>query len=338
MGLRSITLAALAVMAMGAGEPGVMPAFRLGLPVVCRVGEDCLVQKLVDLDPGPGRSDYRCGTLTTDGHDGIDLRVRTLTDMRAGVAVIAAAPGRVLRTRDGEPDISVRDRGNLAGRDAGNSVIIDHGGGWQTQYSHLRNGSVAVRPGEVVRGGARLGLIGMSGNAEFPHLHFTVRRDGRPIDPFTAKVAPGDCRTSGRALGLWTPEAGQALRYQPTTLIAAGIGRSAPSASVVDRDGADDSLGAGDPLLIWAQVIGAIPGDTQRFQLRGPDARLILDRSQPVERGGLYWLAFSGRRPPPGGWPAGVYHGRYQYLRGSTVLFEREISSRIPGTDLSRSR
>ena len=45
---------------------------RLIVPMACDVGKTCLIQKLVDHDSGPGRRDHRCGTLTTDGHDGID--------------------------------------------------------------------------------------------------------------------------------------------------------------------------------------------------------------------------------------------------------------------------
>jgi hypothetical protein len=332
MRLNRTIMAALLWLAMGDAPipaASLASALRLGVPVRCQIGEACLVQKLFDLDPGPGRSDYRCGTLTTDGHDGIDLRVRTLADMRFGVAVISASPGRVLRTRDGEPDISVRDRGNLHGRDAGNSVIIDHGNGWQTQYSHLRNGSVTVRPGDQVRGGQPIGLIGMSGNAEFPHLHFTVRQNGLAIDPFIGTRGPADCKASSRQTTLWTPEAERALRYQPTMLIAAGISRSAPRDTVVDHDGADGSTGTTDPLLLWAQIIGAVPGDMQRFQIRGPDSRLIVNNDQPVGRGGLYWLGYAGHRPPPGGWPTGIYSGRYQYVRGKLVLFERDIRARI---------
>ena len=72
--------------------------------------------------------------------------------MRAGVRVVAAAGGVVKATRDGMTDVSVRDTGPeaVAGREAGNGVLIEHGGGWQTQYSHLRSGSVSVEPGERV--------------------------------------------------------------------------------------------------------------------------------------------------------------------------------------------
>ena len=50
--------------------------------------------------------------------------MRTMADMRTGFAVVAAAPGTVLRTRDGEPDRSVDEQAVVDGKDAGNAVVI----------------------------------------------------------------------------------------------------------------------------------------------------------------------------------------------------------------------
>jgi hypothetical protein len=140
-------------------------AVELGLPVDCTPGRDCFIQNYVDNDPGPGRRDYACGPLSYDGHVGTDFRVPDRAAMLRGVAVVAAAPGVVRATRDGMADISIRETGReaVAGREAGNSVLIDHGDGWETQYSHLRRDSVRVHPGDRVKAGAVLGLIGLSG-------------------------------------------------------------------------------------------------------------------------------------------------------------------------------
>ena len=58
-------------------------------------------------------------------------------------------------------------------------MLIDHGGGWRTQYCHMRQGSVRVRKGDRVRDRQRLGTIGLSGKTEFPHLHLSVRFRGK---------------------------------------------------------------------------------------------------------------------------------------------------------------
>jgi D-3-phosphoglycerate dehydrogenase len=56
------------------------------------------------------------------------------------------------------PDTGLR--GEIAGRECGNGVVIAHEDGWETQYCHMRRGSVAVQPGERVARGQTLGLVG----------------------------------------------------------------------------------------------------------------------------------------------------------------------------------
>src|SRR4051794_27387255 len=174
--MNSSAIACLAVLAAWSGIAPAAPS--LALPIACEMGKSCVLQNYVDHDPGPGSRDYRCGHLTYDSHKGTDIRVIDLPAFRRGVPVLAAAAGRVRAVRDGMPDVSVRDpsAAPVAGREAGNSVVIEHGEGWETQYAHLRKGSVAVRPGDRVEGGQPLGMTGLSGNTEFPHLHFEVRR------------------------------------------------------------------------------------------------------------------------------------------------------------------
>lgn len=301
----------------------------LALPVDCIVGQTCLIQKLFDHDPGPDRRDYRCGLLTTNGHDGIDIRLRTMADMRTGFAVLAAAPGTVLRTRDGEPDISVEDRAGLDGKDAGNAVVIDHGGGWQTQYSHLRQNSIGVRPGQRIASGERIGLVGLSGNSEFPHLHFTVRHHGEAVDPFIGTAAPPVCYAEAQVAGLWTAAAAHSLAYQPTAAIAAGLASTVPPKPVADRDPPPMLAGRQAPLILWVDAIGARAGDQQSFTIRGPNRQIVHEQQSLVEGGGLSWFAYSGKRPPAAGWPRGRYTGRYILKRGSIIVARIETSGLI---------
>ncbi len=101
-------------------------------PVDCPLEVGCLIQKYVDGDAGPEYVDYRCGRLSSPGHRGTDFRLPRLADMARGVAVVAAAAGVVTAVRDGMDDVNVNDidRDTIKGRDAGNLVMIDHGGGW----------------------------------------------------------------------------------------------------------------------------------------------------------------------------------------------------------------
>lgn len=86
-----------------------------------------------------------------------------------GALVIAAGSGRVVK----------------AGwfSTYGQCVIIDHGGGVQTLYGHMIQGSIKVRVGQRVSSGQALGNIGSTGNVTGPHLHFEVRINGRRVNP-----------------------------------------------------------------------------------------------------------------------------------------------------------
>ena len=63
----------------------------------------------------------------------------------------------------------------------GNVVTIDHGNGYKTRYAHLAD--IAVSRGRIVKKGARIGDVGVSGNSFAPHLHYEVRVDGQKVDP-----------------------------------------------------------------------------------------------------------------------------------------------------------
>ena len=100
----------------------------------------------------------------------------------AGTPVIAPGGGRVVfagRVRPG--------RIGWLGR-VGNVVVLDHGGGMATAYGHLSR--TDVRVGQRVARGARLGLVGQTGWAMVPQLHYELwRRVGgrwRPTDPLYA--------------------------------------------------------------------------------------------------------------------------------------------------------
>ena len=63
----------------------------------------------------------------------------------------------------------------------GNTVILDHGFGYQTLYAHLYK--ALVRKGQKVRRSDIIALVGNTGKSTGPHLHYEVRLNGRPIDP-----------------------------------------------------------------------------------------------------------------------------------------------------------
>jgi len=97
----------------------------------------------------------------TQMHEGVDI------SNRMGTLIVAPADGII-------SDI---------GSDwvHGKILVISHGFGMITRYSHLDK--VLVRVGQKVKRGDKIGEVGMSGKTTGPHLHYEVRLNGIPVNP-----------------------------------------------------------------------------------------------------------------------------------------------------------
>jgi hypothetical protein len=322
-GLATIAVAgmhsAIHAQALQAGDAPV-----LELPVDCDLSTECSIQKYFDHDPTDARLDYACGRLSLDGDTGTDFRVPDYPAMEAGVAVVAAAPGVVRAIRDGMDDISVNEIGREAidGREAGNAVVLVHGGGWETQYSHLMKGSVTVKEGDRVETGQMLGLIGLSGNTEFPHVEFSVRRNGEAVDPFTG---PGRLQACGEpGAPLWSGPALAQMPYRATVFLSGGFATGRPNADLARKgEYGDVEFNRASPALVyWVDVSGVEAGDEELFTLQAPNGDTISRHENRMERSNISWFGFSGARPPQGGWPAGTYEARYMLSRDGAILID----------------
>ena len=104
------------------------------------------------------------GEVRRDGHthNGVDFPAP------AGTPIFATAAGKVIKS----------------GHDAasGNFVIIDHGDGTTSSYSHMQAAS-ALKAGDVVTPDTKLGGVGSTGRSTGPHLHMVVRQGGKTVDP-----------------------------------------------------------------------------------------------------------------------------------------------------------
>lgn len=83
--------------------------------------------------------------------------------------VLSPADGVVHEVADGIPDNAIGDM-NLS-KNWGNTVVIWHSHGLCSQLSHLKKGSIVVKPGQSVRKGEQVGRCGNSGRSPYPHLH-----------------------------------------------------------------------------------------------------------------------------------------------------------------------
>jgi murein DD-endopeptidase MepM/ murein hydrolase activator NlpD len=71
----------------------------------------------------------------------------------------------------------------------GRLVRIRHDEVYQSSYAHLARIAADLEPGTVVADGQIIGYVGASGRATGPHLHFTLYRDGEPVDPLRERAA-----------------------------------------------------------------------------------------------------------------------------------------------------
>ncbi len=271
---------------------------RLALPIPWGSNDSCSIQNYVDLEPGPGLRDFGCGRLTYDGHRGTDFQLRDLARMKAGVPVLSAASGVVVAVRDEMVDTGKRgyDAAGKTDRALGNAVVLEHVGGWTTFYGHLRQGSVRVRPGDRVAQGQKLGEVGLSGNTEFPHLHFEVRRKGAVIDPFTGAGPGSTCGDTSRSL--WDSDSRDRLPYTPTGVVCTGWSVSPPDRSTLleDCDRQVEVSAVSPAILAWIELYGLQRDDALRMTLSGPDGARLAETMAVLEKkagGGK----FSGRWP-----------------------------------------
>lgn len=293
----------------------------LQFPVDCILGDTCYIQQYMDRDPSEGHQDYTCAGLSYDGHKGTDFALPDRVAMAAGVDVLAAAKGRVRGFRDGMADTGYTPEtaSAIEGKECGNGVVLVHPGGWETQYCHLKQGSVTVANGQEVQAGEVLGQIGQSGRAEFPHLHISVRQNGDPVDPFDPDGTV-TCDSPGDST-LWAdPPA-----YQPGGIISAGI---------TDHIPAYDDIKAGtvampllpakaDALVVFGFTFGTRKDDVVRLQITGPDGTVISQDTVLERPHAQAFRAVGKRRRGSVGWPAGVYEGTATLLRGEKVISTR---------------
>ncbi len=293
----------------------------LSLPIDCELGQSCHVQQYVDRDPGPGVRDFSCGELTYEGHKGTDFALKTMADMERGVNVLAAADGQVRGMRDGVADVAytASNAAGTSGRECGNGVVIRHPDGWETQYCHMKSGSITVRSGDKVTRGTILGQVGLSGKTQFPHVHLSVRKDGKVVDPF----APVMAQTCGQVdSDLWDHK----IPYVPGGLINVGFSDRIPSFEAV-KDGTaaqpqltPDAKG----LVLFVYAYGGRSGDIISLQIIGPKGK-ILDTEVELDKDQAQFFRATGRRLKTNRWPAGDYTGTVRLMRGDDELGQQQV-------------
>lgn len=275
--------------------PAFAEAPSLGWPVACAEGQNCWTVNHVDQDTSPAAQDFHCGHLTYDGHDGTDIAVRDFATVQSGIDVRAAADGKVVRVRN-DIDDHHGTQADLAAakqseKECGNLVSLLHADKWVTEYCHMKKGSVSVSMGQTVKKGTKLGQVGQSGLAEFPHLHFSLRHNNAVIDPFTGKGVSG-CATASR--GLWERD----VPYEGVKIYAAGFSDKALETSAISLNAeSPQTLPAASPALVfWVSLYGLEAGDKITMTLQGPDGKIFAQSAETAAKTKIRYFHYTGKK------------------------------------------
>lgn len=294
-------------------------------PVDCTPGSDCWVARYVDRGNQDGSLDYRCGQRTQDKHNGTDIVLPSMADMERGVAVRAAARGRVLAVRDGMPDIVVTDerREKILKQGCGNIIILGHANGWRTRYCHLKKDSLLVKKGDRVDAGQAIALVGLSGLTEFPHLHFMVHRnDGaeilRYVDPFDGGTFEDDqCNVSPEnTSAFWA----MTVPYQPSAVMPPVIDTVRRTRKTMWEPQPTTLSTNSLMLIVQARGFHALEGDEWRIRLMDPNGQIRVNRTITQRISRQLIEAFAGLRIPANGFAEGRWAASVELMRGGRTI------------------
>ncbi|MET9345615.1 M23 family metallopeptidase [Streptomyces termitum] len=191
------------------------------------------------------KAPFPCGQKWTYSHHSAEVRqaldfIRSDGGATAGTPVLASASGTAYRYS--QPS------------GAGNYVVIDHGGGWQTYYFHLSAYSVAH--GEAVSQGRQIGTTGSTGNSSGAHIHYEqlYNGTGQSIVINGASLAPYPGSYGSKSLTSDNGCGGTPTKYWVDTF-AAATGYAGPNST--DAQGV---LNAGTNYVyckVWGRQIGS---------------------------------------------------------------------------------
>lgn len=151
---------------LSVGQQLFIPGAKLDKDVLRRAMGDTFINPL---KVSGWRLTSRCGwradpfTGVKQYHNGLDMAISQ------GTPIYAALSGKVAAS--GWSNVY------------GNYVIIDHGNGYQSLYGHMYKKLCTLN--QEVSTGTKIGLVGSTGYSTGPHLHFTVYKNGKVVDPLT---------------------------------------------------------------------------------------------------------------------------------------------------------
>ncbi len=238
---------------------------EMQFPVSCRLNENCWV-------------------INSD-KQGTDIAIKSISQMEKGIPVLSAEHGTVVFVQKDEQNNTKY----------GNAVIIEHNNEWKTLYGHLKKGSILVKAGDFARKGSQIAELGMSGEVEFPQMHFAVFKDGALSEP------------------LWSPPVKEGLKPVDFAIVNTGISIEKPEPGKI-RQGSYNGveiLNDAPFVYLWAYGFNFKEGDFLKFDLYNPGDEKILSEVVKADRDYKEAFFTAGPVPPE----TGAHRVKTEFIR-----------------------
>ncbi len=309
----------------------------LSSPVNCTDAQ-CFIQRMPDQLSGSEYQDYQCSSFSSNGYKSTDIRVKRATELVKKIPVMASLDGVVDAVRDGMPDgIFTGDKAAfIKGKECGNGVYLSHDNGVETQYCHLRKGSIKVKKGDQIKAGQKLAEMGLSGRTNFPHLEFRLIKNNKAIDPFNGKVVETGC-SIGKDSSLWKSDALMGVDLATTHLVSAGFSDKVPTLPAVVLDLLDqEKITTNLPAFVfWVEIAGIKKGDIEEISIVNPDGSLLLKTAKLHKNGQALYLGYAGKKIVSL-LKEGRYTGHYKLIRNEKGKKQTLISKKKMVTILDK--
>lgn len=247
---------------------------ELSFPLLCQLNQDCWI--------------------LTSEEKGTDIAVKTYNESGKATPVLSAQDGTVVLVN--------KDINNQSFY--GNSVVVEHTNGWKTVYSHLKTGSINTEVGKFAGKGKQIAELGMSGKADYPHLHFTVYKNGEFYKPS------------------WDPLSKNDYSAKDLVLAKAGVSMITPDLNSI-REGKYDAttvLSDTPTIYLWVYGFKLKKGDFIKFSMKNSNNVSVI--SSVVEVSADYTETFYTISKPKGeeSWSVGNYKAKVELIRASNGI------------------
>ena len=198
-----------------------------------------------------------------------------------------------------------------------------------------------VEKGDQVERGQKLGEVGYSGFAAFPHMQLAVRKNGLTIDPFlrteeaTVKQIEYCSTRKGGAVKLdrtlWRDDVASLAVDADGSIIQTGFADKPVSTLDLETEKAIEPESGSPALVFFARLINLQKGDRVALRLVGPTGIIAESEGKPIDRNKAQWVAFAGRKLKAEAWPDGEYVGTATLIRNGVKILEQSERFKLGG-------